>query len=82
MEKQYTVYIIRSKSIDRFYIGYTSLSMDERLSYHNYKNKGYTGKANDWKVVWVIEYESKSKAMTEEKKIKKRGASRYLTDQE
>ena len=82
MEKEFTTYIIFSKSINRFYIGYTSLSLEDRLSYHNYNNKGYTARASDWVMVWNRTFEAKRFAMLEEKKIKKRGAKRYLIDQE
>ena len=82
MAKEFTTYIIYSKGINRFYIGYTSLTLEERLSYHNYNNKGYTGRASDWEIVWNRRFETKKQAMLEEKKIKKRGAKRYLLDQE
>lgn len=80
MEKSYKVYILRSETIGRFYVGYTSLDIEERMSYHNYNNKGFTGKANDWKVIHIEFYESKAKAIQKEKQIKKRGARRYLED--
>ena len=47
----FTVYIIYSITIDRYYIGCTS-NLEARIIRHNQKSKGYTGKVNDWKVVY------------------------------
>jgi len=44
------VYILLSKSKNRFYIGFTS-NLKEILIRHNQKSKGFTGNVNDWKVV-------------------------------
>jgi len=46
----YTTYILYSKTVDKYYIGYTS-DMDARLIRHNQKSKGFTGKAIAWKVM-------------------------------
>ena len=74
----FAVYILRSKSLGKYYIGHTSKSMEERLSYHLGKHNGFTSKAKDWEVVRAIELETKSVALQLEKKIKKRGARRFL----
>ena len=78
MEEIFTVYILYSEIVKKYYTGFTSLLLEERLSYHNYKNSGFTGKADDWIVVYNEEFSSKKEAMTREKQIKKRGASRIL----
>ena len=54
----------------------------ERLDYHLQQHKGFTAKASDWKILFTKEVESKSIALTLERKIKKRGASRFLLDSE
>ncbi len=40
---QFLVYILESKEIDRFYIGMTSMNIDERLRRHLSDHKGFTG---------------------------------------
>ncbi|WP_022829243.1 GIY-YIG nuclease family protein [Sphingobacterium paucimobilis] len=47
----FTVYILYSVSIDRYYIGFTG-NLVERLRRHNSYSKGYTGRAKDWAVVY------------------------------
>jgi len=73
-------YIIFSSSINKFYIGATSLNLEDRLRRHNSNHQGFTGKANDWHFVWSQAFESKSDAIDKEKQIKKRGAKRFLED--
>ncbi|MGB2994903.1 MAG: GIY-YIG nuclease family protein, partial [Ferruginibacter sp.] len=41
----FTVYIIYSKVLDRFYIGYTSESAEKRLQKHLSNHDGFTAKA-------------------------------------
>jgi putative endonuclease len=73
-----TVYIIYSRSIQRFYIGYTSERIEDRLRRHNSNHTGYTGKASDWTIVYTEEVLDKKEALRLETKIKGRGAQRYL----
>ncbi|HNQ67231.1 MAG TPA: GIY-YIG nuclease family protein [Bacteroidales bacterium] len=55
MKKQdFKVYILYSKKLDRYYIGYTGDFLEERLRRHNCEHKGFTGSANDWKTVWNL----------------------------
>ena len=56
----------------------TSLTIEDRLAYHNYKNKSFTQQANDWEVIFTKDFKSKKEAVIFEKKIKKRGAKRFL----
>ena len=65
----YFVYIIYSETIDKFYIGYTA-DLEERLIRHNQKSKGFTGKVNDWKIVYTETFDNQKQAMDREKKIK------------
>ena len=71
-------YIIHSYSLNRYYVGATSLTPEERLNYHLSNHKGFTSKAKDWQIVYQIEFESIEEALFLEQKIKKRGAKRYL----
>ncbi|NOX85227.1 MAG: GIY-YIG nuclease family protein, partial [Chlorobi bacterium] len=47
---KYYLYIIYSPFLDRYYVGHTS-DLEGRLRRHNTHHGGYTGKANDWKLV-------------------------------
>lgn len=76
----FTVYIIYSDTLKKYYTGFTSQSIDERLGYHLGKHSGFTSKAKDWLVIYKTQKEEKSQALQLEKKIKKRGAKRFLDD--
>ena len=63
-------YILYSESIDKFYIGY-SLDLKARLAIHNTNHKGFTGKTNDWKIVYSEKFDTKSEAYARERQVKK-----------
>ena len=62
-------YILHSQSRDKFYIG-ASENPKERLKKHNNKNKGFTNQAQDWQIVYLKEFETKSDALNHERSIK------------
>ncbi|MCB9261856.1 MAG: GIY-YIG nuclease family protein [Flavobacteriales bacterium] len=66
----YSLYILHSDKLNGYYIGYTSLSVEERLYKHLHSKKGHTAKATDWKVVYVETYPTKQEAMQREKQLK------------
>ena len=47
----YSVYILYSDILNKFYIGYTVDNLRERLRKHNSNHSGFTGKIGDWKVL-------------------------------
>ena len=60
MEDQtYKVYIIHSETLGKYYIGYTSMSIEERISRHLCEHSGFTSSAKDLKLVHVEEYTDK-----------------------
>ena len=75
----YTVYILFSSQLNKYYVGYTS-DLETLLVKHAYDHHGYTGQAKDWRVVYRFQCSSKSDAIKLERKIKKRGAQRFLDD--
>ena len=77
----YTVYILHSEATGRYYAGYTSGNLKDRIARHLCNHGGYTAAAKDWKFVWTIEFEEKKEALLEERRIKKRGITRYLASQ-
>lgn len=80
MALMFTVYILYSKYLQKYYIGYTSQVVQERLDKHLANHKGFTGRAKDWQIVYENTLEEKQEALKLEKQIKKRGAKRFLTD--
>ena len=66
---KYYIYIIYSGKLDRFYIGYSE-SPQTRLIKHNQKHKGYTGRANDWELVYTESFDTKEAAKGREKQLK------------
>jgi len=66
----FTVYILFSETADRFYIGFTSELVEERLRKHLSNHSGFTAKTKDWKIVHTEQFENKSEALQREKEIK------------
>ncbi len=75
----YYIYILFSKSSDRFYVGYAKDPWN-RLTQHLNNNKDkYTGKANDWKLKAVFEVsENAGDAIKLERFIKKQKSRRLI----
>ena len=73
-------YIIYSKSIDRYYTGYTS-DIIERLKLHNsghFGGKSYTNRTNDWEIYLLISCKTIEQAVYMESRIKKMKSSKYI----
>ncbi|WP_454046598.1 GIY-YIG nuclease family protein [Chryseobacterium sp. Marseille-Q8038] len=66
----YFCYILHSKTLDKFYIGHSSESLQERLRKHLSDHKGFTSKAKDWVIVHFETFDSKSHAYKREREIK------------
>ncbi|MFY0483546.1 GIY-YIG nuclease family protein [Flavobacterium sp. PLA-1-15] len=64
-------YILYSKALNRYYIGHTSETLDERLRKHLSKHSGFTAKTKDWLIVYFEEFETKSLAYKRELEVKK-----------
>ena len=79
--KSFWVYILFSKSIDRFYVGYTE-NLESRLSQHNSHvfKRSYTEKAEDWEIFFSLECASESQAISIEKHIKKNKSRKYFAN--
>ena len=77
------IYILYSKSIDKFYIGSTSLEPSDRLAFHlsqKYGGTKYTALANDWQVYFQHLCNDISQARQIEAHIKKMKSRKYLSD--
>ncbi len=67
----FNVYILYSNLKDSYYVGYTSMELDERIRRHLSSHKGYTGKVKDWKIIYFESYIDKKLAILREQEIKK-----------
>ena len=74
---KYFTYIIYSKSIDRYYIGYTH-DLTLRLSRHNSGSSRSTKSGIPWILVYYEEFETKSKAIKRENYIKKMKSKEFI----
>jgi putative endonuclease len=66
----YTVYIIYSQRIDKYYIGFSS-DIHDRLCKHNRNSKGFSSSGKPWTIVYTEAFENKKDAMAREKQLKK-----------
>ena len=64
------VYILYSRSLDRYYIGVTE-NVEVRFTKHLAKHRGYTGSATDWELKYVETFPAKRAALIREKQLKR-----------
>ena len=69
---EHFVYIILSKSADKYYVGETC-NIQERVHQHNsaYYDSAFSKQAKDWELFWSLKCNSRSQALKIEKHIKK-----------
>ncbi|MDX1752889.1 MAG: GIY-YIG nuclease family protein [Salinimicrobium sediminis] len=72
------IYIFYSANLDRYYVGHTGSSLDERLKKHLSHHRGFTAKTKDWKIVYTEKYATKSAAYKRELEIKARKSQKYI----
>lgn len=75
----YTVYILFSESLQKFYAGQTE-DFEKRIKDHNAGKAKFTSQGIPWKLIHHFECETRSEALKIELQIKKRGIKRYLQD--
>ena len=73
----YHFYILYSKTADRYYTGHTG-NLNERLRKHNTNHRGYTGKFDDWIIVYTEEFPLKNDAYHRELEVKKKKSRKYI----
>jgi putative endonuclease len=74
----FSTYILYSKTLDKFYVGPSGDSMEERLRKHLSAHKGYTTKAKDWELFHQETFETKSLAYRRELEIKGKKSRKYI----
>ena len=75
----FIVHILFSKSCGKFYSGQTQ-DFDNRIMEHNSGETKSLKSGIPWSIVWRTELPTRAEAMALEKKIKYRGAYRFLTE--
>ena len=73
----FVMYILYSKSIDRYYVGYTN-DIDRRFSEHNRIKHKYTDSGIPWSLVYSETYNTKKEAMQREKFIKSQKSKQFI----
>ncbi|WET00494.1 GIY-YIG nuclease family protein [Flavobacterium sp. YJ01] len=72
------VYILHSKKLNRYYIGYTT-NFELRLEfYKNSPSNKFTANANDWVLFLNFNCNDKTQALSIEKHIKKMKSKTYI----
>ena len=66
----FTVYILHSQDLNKFYIGHTADLIEERIRRHLTDHDGFTSRAKDWQLVYHEEFENKESAAKREREIK------------
>ena len=66
----FTLYILYSAELDKYYIGCTSIHVSERLKKHLADHNGFTAKAKDWCIAYTESFSSKQGAIQREKQLK------------
>lgn len=74
-----SVYILYSHLNKKFYVGQSG-DHNVRLDQHNQGLVKSTKSGIPWIKIWITDLGSRSEALRLEKKIKKRGITRYLED--
>jgi len=64
-------YILYSTSINKYYIGHTTETLEERIRKHNSNHRGFTGQNSDWQHVYFEVYSTKKDAYERERQVKK-----------
>jgi len=77
----FKVYILWSDVLQKFYVGHTA-DLEDRLYRHNLGQSIFTSRGVPWKLIWSFDTVDKKEAVQLENKIKKRGAKRFLSDQQ
>lgn len=74
------VYILYSQSLNKYYVGFTSVGTNERLKRHNqnYYNNKFTAVGHPWQVYLEIKVKNTSQGLAIEKHIKKMKSKTYI----
>ncbi len=71
------VYILYSKSKDKYYVGQSD-DLKVRLASHNTGKSPYTAIASDWALVYFEKYVSRTESRKRENEIKRKKSRKYI----
>ncbi|WP_354506001.1 GIY-YIG nuclease family protein [Moheibacter stercoris] len=71
------VYILYSKSLDKYYVGQTQ-DLTKRMEDHLNSRSPYTKSSKDWKLVYQEEFSSRKKSLSREREIKSNESRKYM----
>ena len=74
---KFYVYVIYSKSKDKYYTGYCE-DISTRVQKHNFGSTPSTKSGIPWELVYFEEFDNKSDAIKREKEIKKKKSRIYI----
>jgi putative endonuclease len=72
------LYILFSPTLNKYYIGHTTMLPDMRLQKHLTNHDGFTAKAKDWIIVYQESFDSKELAFKREVDIKNKKSRIYI----
>jgi putative endonuclease len=75
----YTLYILHSKTVNRYYVGYTN-DVIRRLTEHNRIKGKFTDTGIPWILVYSECFSTKKEAMEREKYIKGRKSRKFIIE--
>ena len=64
-------YVLYSIALDRYYLGHSELSVEQRLVKHLSDHSGWTARAKDWRIMHREEFPDKSSAYRRELEVKR-----------
>jgi len=67
---EFYFYILYSSKIDMYYVGYTGEDLNSRIRKHNSNHKGFTGKTDDWELIFYENYPTRTSAYARERQVK------------
>ncbi len=73
----YSVYIIYSQKLDRYYVGSTN-DLDRRLHDHNRGKTPYSKNGLPWVLRYSEHFETRQEAVRREKEIKKKKSRKFI----
>ncbi len=76
---KYYTYILYSYTLNKFYTGQTE-DLDKRLFEHNRGKIKFMARVKPWKLIYHKPLDTRSETLMFERMIKKRGAGRFLLD--
>ena len=71
------VYILYSKTRDKYYVGQTD-NLEERLASHNSGKSPYTSSAKDWELKYFETFDNRTDSRKRENAIKRKKSRKYI----